>query len=74
MIIPIRDLKVKVVAFPVDSYDVSELGKLTGEKLMTTANGDKQCTIWDDLEVFQAYLNGDLVNVYNNWIFFVAEE
>lgn len=70
----VRDLKVKVVAFPVDEYNISDLRTLTGEALLENAKAVENCTIWEDLELFQTYLNGDLVDVDNNWIFFVSEE
>ena len=68
----IKKLKVKVVAFPVDKYDRldARLDRKTDDELLAIAEGDPDCAIWDGLEVFQTYLNDDLVDVDNNWIFF----
>ena len=47
MIIPIRDLKVKVVAFPMTKYDRPDvcLDKKTGDELLAIAEGDPECRL-----------------------------
>ena len=70
----IRDLKVKVVAFPVTKYDRPELEKKTAEELLSIAEDDPECTIWNDLEHFQICINDDFVDVDNNWIIFLNYE
>ena len=72
----LRDLKIKVVAFPVDKYDRPDvcLDKKTGEELLEIAEGDPDCSIWNDLEHFQTCLNDEFVDVDNNWIIFINYE
>jgi hypothetical protein len=70
----IRDLKVKVVAFPVDEYTRPELSEKSAEELLKIAGENPNCTIWNDLEYFQICINDDCVDVDNNWIIFINYE
>ena len=68
----IRDLNVKVIAFPVAGFDRQDLQNLEDAELIALAK-KYGCTIYSDLEFFQIKLNNDLVDVDNNWIIFVQE-
>lgn len=74
MVIPIRDLKVMVLSFPVDDYRRRELINKTDEELIEIADKSPKCKLWENLEVFQICLNNEFVDTENNWIFFVSQQ
>ena len=68
-----KNSNVRVVGFPCDSYDRKWLDSITDRERSEAACADGNTFIFEDLKEFQEYLNNDMVDTENNWIYFLND-
>ena len=54
-----------VIGFPVDSYEIDKLNKMSSKKLYELSQQDDECESYDSVAMFFNYLNADLVDTEN---------
>lgn len=60
----------KILGFSIEKYDRDYLDKLTDVQLNEIAlSDDEDAFIYDDVRSFTDHLNGEFVDVDNNWIY-----
>lgn len=60
----------KILGFSIEKYDRDYLDKLTDVQLNEIALNDNEDTfIYDDVRSFTDCLNGEFVDVDNNWVY-----
>ena len=68
-----KNSNVRVVGFPCDSYDRKWLDSINDRERSEAACADGNTFIFEDLREFQEYLNNDMVDTENNWIYFLND-
>ena len=61
----------KVLGFPIDDFERSQLEKMTDVQLNETFLENSNCISYDSVKSFFNDLNDDLVDTDNNWWFVV---
>lgn len=61
----------KVLGFPIDDFERSQLEKMTDVQLNETFLENSNCISYDSVKAFFNDLNDDLVDTDNNWWFVV---
>jgi hypothetical protein len=68
-----KNLNVRVVALPIDTYDREYLNSLSDEQLSNIALADNKSDMYFSLLEFQERLNNDEVDTENKWIYFLTD-
>jgi len=71
-----KNLNVRVIAFPIRTYDISFLEEQSDRELSEIALADADCEIYSSLKEFQNAINDDdneKVDTINNWLIFLTD-
>ena len=68
-----KNSNVRVVGFPCDTYEREWLDSINDREKSEAALADGDTFIFEDLTEFQYYWNNDMVDVDNNWIYFLND-
>jgi hypothetical protein len=68
-----KNSSVRVVGFPCETYSKEWLDSLNDRERSEAAVADGDTFIFEDLREFQHYLNNDMIDVDNNWIYFLND-
>ena len=68
-----KNLNVRVVVLPIETYDRSYLNSLTDRELSDVALAEGDSDIYSSLLEFQEALNNDEVDTENKWIYFLTD-